>query len=340
MNPYPGNGGMRRVARAKTRTVASAVLGALALIAACALPLPTRAQDYPSRPVTIVVGFPAGSATDNLVRPLANALQSSLGQPVIVDNKPGANGVVATQLVARAKPDGYTLLAGSSTTLAANVGLFKSLPYDPVKDFEPVAGMGATSMMFMVRADASARDLKSFLALAAKEPNPMPVAYGSSSAQVALAMFSKATGVRFTPVPYKGTPQAITDLLGGTVPMAIVDVGNGIPHLKSGKLAALAISGTSRSVSAPTVPTLAETYPNTELVTWIGLVAPAGTPQLVVDKLWTAISAALATPDIKEKFAAISTEIDPVAPRELGRRMQRDQVRWIELIKAAGIQPE
>ena len=315
-------------------------LGACVLAAACLVPLSGFAQDYPSRPVTIVVGFPAGSATDNLVRPLANALQKSIGQPVIVDNKPGAQGVVATQFVARAKPDGYTLLAGSSTTLAANVGLFKSLPYDPAKDFEPIAGLGSTSMMFMVRADSPAKDLKSFLALARKEPNPMAVAYGSSSAQVALAMLSKATTVNFTPVPYKGTPQAITDLLGGTIPMAIVDVGNGVPHLKSGKLVALAISGASRSVSAPDVPTLTETYPNTELVTWIGLVAPAGTPQPVVDKLYAAIAAALATADIKEKFAAISTEVEPVAPRDLAKRMQRDQVRWIELIRAAGIQPE
>ena len=315
-------------------------LQALALAALCLLQLPSFAQDYPSRPITIVVGFPAGSATDNLIRPVANALQGSLGQPVIIDNKPGANGVVATQFVARARPDGYTLLAGSSTTLAANVGLFKSLPYDPAKDFEPIAGLGSTSMMFMVRADSPAKNLKSFVDLAGKEANPMPVAYGSSSAQVALALFSKATGVRFTPVPYKGTPQAITDLLGGTVPMAIVDVGNGVPHLKSGKLTALAISNVSRSVSAPNVPTLSETYPNTELVTWIGLVAPAGTPKSVVDKLYGAIAAALATADIKEKFAAISTEVEPVAPRDLGVRMQRDQVRWIELIRAAGIQPE
>ena len=313
---------------------------ALTLAAACLLPLTGAAQDYPSRPITIVVGFPAGSATDNLIRPLANALQASLGQPVIVDNKPGANGVVATQFVARGKPDGYTLLAGSSTTLAANVGLFKTLPYDPAKDFEPVAGLGSTSMMFMVRADYPATDLKSFLALAGKEANPLPVAYGSSSAQVALAMLGKATNVKFTPVPYKGTPQALTDLLGGTIPMAIVDVGNGVPHLKSGKLKALGISAASRSISAPDVATLAETYPNTELVTWIGLVAPAGTPQPVVDKLWTAISAALGSADIKDKFAAISTEVEPVAPRDLGKRMQRDQVRWIELIKAAGIQPE
>ena len=298
------------------------------------------AQDYPSRPITIIVGYPPGSSTDNVVRPLAVALQKSLGQNVIVDNRVGANGVVATQIGAHAKPDGYTLLAGSSTTLAANVGLFKSLPYDPIKDFQPVAGLGSTSMMFMVRADFPAQDLKSFLALARTQSSPMAVAYGSSSAQVALALLSRISGVKFTGVPYKGTPQAITDLLGGQFPMAIVDVGNGVQQIKSGRLSAWAISGATRSVSAPDVATLAETWPNTQLVTWIGLVAPAGTPMPVVEKLHGAISAALATPEIKQQFAAVATEIEPVSPQELGKRMQRDQLQWIELIRAAGIQPE
>ena len=306
----------------------------------CVLPLIGAAQDYPSRAVTIVVPYPAGSATDNLVRPLAAALQKSLGQPFVVDNKVGAQGIIATEYGARAKPDGYTLLAGSSTTLAANVGLFKTLPYDPAKDFQPIAGIGSTSMMFMVRSDFPAKDLKSFLAQAKKEPKTLAVAYGSSSAQVALALLSKVSGVEFTPVPYKGTPQAINDLIGGSVPMAIVDVGNGVPQLKSGRLTALAISGASRSVSAPDVPTLLESFPGTELVTWIGLVAPAGTPTPIVDKLYGAIAKALATPEVKERFAAVSTEVEPVSPGDLARRMQRDQVRWIELIRAAGIQPE
>ncbi len=310
------------------------------LFTACLLPAIGFTQTFPSRPVTIVVPYPAGSATDNLVRPVAAALQVALGQAVIVENKSGAQGVIGTQYVARAKPDGYTLLAGSSTTLAANVSLFKSLPYDPIKDFQPVAGLGYTSMMFMVRADSSAKDLKSFLALARAEANPMPVAYGSSSAQVALALLSKVSGVKFTPVPYKGTPQAITELIGGTIPMAIVDVGNGVPQIKSGRLSALAISGTSRSASAPDVPTLSESFNNTQLVTWIGLVAPAGTPQAVVDKLYGAISSLLATPEMKQRFASISTELDSVSPQDLGKRMERDLVQWSELIRAAGIQPE
>ena len=311
-----------------------------ALLLATSLAPAAYAQDYPTRPITIVVPYGPGSATDNVVRPVALALQKTLGQTVIIDNKAGANGVIGTQFGARAKPDGYTLLAGSSTTLAANAGLFKSLPYDPQKDFAPVAGMASTSMMFMVRADFPAKDLKGLLAYAARQPNPMPVAYGSSSAQVALTLLTRISGVKFTGVPYKGTPQAITDLLGGQVPVAIVDVGNGVPQIRSGRLTALAISGTARSVSAPDVPTLAETWPGTQLVTWIGLVAPAGTPQAAVDKLDRAVAAAMATPEMKQQFAAIATEIDAVGPREMAQRMQRDQVQWLELIKASGIQPE
>jgi tripartite-type tricarboxylate transporter receptor subunit TctC len=299
------------------------------------------AQDYPSKPITIVVPFAAGSVTDTLVRVLAAELQKLLGQPVLVDDKPGAQGVLGTRYGASAKPDGYTLLAGSSTTLAANVGLFKKLPYDPVKDFQPIAGFGYTSMMFMVRADSPAKDLKSFLALARKESLPMASAFASSSGQVALALLSTASGVKFTPVPYKSTPQAITDLIGGQIPMAVVDVGSGMTQIRGGgRLTALAISGASRSVSAPDVPTLAESFPNIELVTWIGLVAPAGTPMAVVDKLYSAIANALGSAEVKQKFAAASTEVELVAPGDLAKRMQRDQARWIELIRAAGIPPE
>lgn len=314
-------------------------LSVAALLAAGLAPA-AWAQDYPSRPITIVVPYGPGSATDNVVRPVAMALQKALGQTVIVDNKAGANGVIGTQFGARARPDGYTLLAGSSTTLAANAGLFKSLPYDPQKDFAPVAGMASTSMMFMVRSDFPAKDLKSFLAYAAKQPNPLPVAYGSSSAQVALTLLAKVSGVKFTGVPYKGTPQAITDLVGGQVPVAIVDVGNGVPQIRSGRLTALAISAGRRSASAPDVPTLAETWPGTQLVTWIGLVAPAGTPPVVIEKLDRAVAAAMAAPEMKQQFITIATEIDPASHTELGQRMKVDHLQWLELIKAAGIQPE
>lgn len=312
----------------------------LAVGIASLLPGALHAQDFPSSPVTIVVPYGPGSYTDNVIRPLAVALQKVLGQPVIVDNKTGASGIIGTQHVARAKADGYTLLAGSSTTLAANAGLFKSLPYDPRKDFVPVAGVAATSMMFMVRSDFPAKDLKGFLAHAGKQPNPLAMAYGSASAQVALALFAKESGAKFTAVPYKGTPQAITDLLGGQVQAAIVDVANGVPQIRSGKLHALAISGAARSAAAPEVPTLAETWPGTQLVTWVGLVAPAGTPPAVVDKLSAAVSTALASPELKQQFTTIATDLDPASAQEMARRMQRDHVLWLDLIKAAGIVPE
>lgn len=322
-------------------TFRTARRSALTCLAALALlPGAGFAQDYPSRPVTIVVPYGPGSYTDNVIRPVAVGLQKELGQAVVIDNKAGANGVIGSQFAARARPDGYTLLAGSTTTLAANTGLFKALPYDPLKDFVPVAGIAVTSMMFIVRADYPARDLKAFLAHAARQPQPLSVGYGSSSAQVALAQLSKISGVKFNPVPYKGTPQAITDLIGGQVPVAIVDVSNGVPQVKAGKVAALAISGARRAAAAPEVPTLAEAFPGTQLVTWIGLVAPAGTPQPVVDRINQAVTKVLGTPELKQQFAALATDLEAMTPQEMGRRMQRDQAEWLELIKAAGIQPE
>ena len=321
-------------------TLCNALRAALIAALGAAAPL-AAAQDYPSRPVSIVVPFPAGAAVDNIVRALTTELQKLLGQPVVVDNKPGAQGVIGTQLVARAKPDGYTLLAGSSTTLAANVGLFKSLPYDPLKDFQPVAGLGYTSMMLLVRADSPAKDLKGLITLARGQSTPMAAAYGSSSGQVALAILARAAGMSILPVAYKGTPQALTDLLGGVVPMAAIDVGSGVAHIGAGgRLTALAITGSARSVSAPNVPTLSETYPNTELVTWVGIVAPAGTPAPVVGRLNAAFAGALATSEVRQGFASLATEVESVGPEELGRRMQRDQARWLELIRSIGIQPQ
>ena len=214
------------------------------------------------------------------------------------------------------------------------------LPYDPLKDFQPVAGLAYTSMMFMVRPDAPAKDLKSFLELARKEANPLPAGIGSSSAQVGLALLAKVSGVRFTPISYKGTPQVLTDLIGGVVPLGVVDVGNGVAQMKGGRLLPLAISGSSRSVSAPEVPTLGETWSGTQLVTWVGLMAPAGTPLPIVEKLHAAVNTALASVEMKNTFAAMATEIEPVTPQALKARIERDVVQWGELIRAAGIQPE
>lgn len=308
--------------------------------AAGVLPRPASAQDYPSRPISIVVPYGPGSSTDNMARPIAQGLQEILGQSVVVDNRGGASGVIGTQFAARAKPDGYTILAGSSTTLAANLGLFRSLPYDPRKDFAPVAGVASTSMMFVTRADSAAKDMRGFLEHAARQADPVAIAHGSASAQVALALFRRASGARCAAVPYRDTPQTIADLLGGRVEAGIVDVGNGVPHIKAGRLNALAVSAATRSAFAPDTPTLGEFWPGTELVTWIGLVAPAGTPAPIVARLERALAAVVAKPETAERFAKIGTEIDHVGHAELARRIERDQSQWLELIKLAGIEPQ
>jgi len=324
---------------ARYLTRRQALLGAAAGMALILQPAVAFAQSYPARPVTIVVPYGPGSYMDTVIRPFAAALQRVLGQTIIIDNKGGANGVIGSQFAARAPADGYTLLVGSTTTLAANTGLFKSLPYNPLEDFVPIAGIASTSMMFMVRSDYPARDLKAFLAHARQQSQPLPVGYGSSSAQVALAQLSKISGVNFTGVPYKSSPQALTDLIGGQVPAAIVDVSNGVPHLKSGKLAAFAISGEKRSAASPDVPTLAEYFSGTRLVTWIGLVAQAGTPQPVLDTLSRAVDQALKSPEFKQQLSVLSTELDPVSGPDMAQRMRHDQAEWLELIKAAGIKP-
>lgn len=195
-------------------------------------------------------------------------------------------------------------------------------------------------MMLMVRSDFPAHDLKGFLKHSEKLSQPMAVGYGSSSAQVALAQLTKVSDVKFMGVPYKATPQALTDLIGGQVPAAIVDVSNGVAHMKSSKLLALSITGEKRSSAAPDVPTVGELFPGTQLVTWVGLVGRAGTPQPILDKLRGAVTEALNSPELKQQLATQATDLEPMTGQEMGDRMRRDQAHWLELIKAAGIEPK
>ena len=310
-----------------------------ACMASAWLPSALSAPDYPARPVTIVVPYGPGSFMDTVTRPFAVALQKSLGQPVIIDNKGGASGVIGTQSAARANPDGYTLLVGSTSTLAANVGLFRNLPYDPLKDFVPVAGIASTSMILLISASSPHRDLKSFLGDAGRQQKPLAMGYGSASAQVALAQLTQVSGVEFVGVPYKSSPQAVTDLLGGQVSAVLVDLSNGMPHVRSGSLVALSISGQRRSLAAPDVPTLSEVYPGTELVTWVGLVAVKNTPEAVLVRLGRAAKEALAMPQVKDQFTALAADIEPMSSETLGNIMESDQKKWLSLIEAAHIEP-
>ena len=314
------------------RTLVAAGLAVLALGA--------HAQTYPARPVRLMVPFPAGSATDQIARLVGQQLQEELKQPFIVENKPGAQGAIAAAEVARAAPDGYTLLVTTNTPQAANVSLFKKLPYDPVRDFAPVARIGTTSFMLMVKADSPVKSFKEFLADARAKPGKLSAGYGSSGSQVSLAMLKSMGKLDVVDVPYKGIPQTITDVLGGTLSFTFVDLGNALAQAKGGKLRGLAVTSAKRTPLAPDVPAVAEELKGYELIAWFALMAPAGTPPEIVQRLHEVTVKGIGKPESKEKFAVIGTDVAPMNPGELGKFIQSEIAHWANLVKLAGIQPE
>ena len=320
-------------------TLIKAVLAGITLAAAL-FPQIASAQTYPSRVVRLVVPFPAGSATDQIGRVIGQQLQEALGQPFIVENKPGAQGSIAAAEVARAAPDGYTMMVTTNTPQAANVSLFKKLNYDPVKDFAPVARLGTISFMLMVRPDFPAKDLKEFLAHARKQPGKLSAGYGSSGSQVSQAMLRSMGKIDFIDVPYKGLPQAITDVLGGSVSFTFADLANALAQIKGGKLRGIAVTSQKRSPLAPDVPAIAEELPGYELIAWFAVVAPAGTPQEVVARVHDVIAKSLAKPEVKERFAALGTDVAPMNPEQLGGFIRSEITKFGRLAKEAGIQPE
>jgi len=321
----------------RRRFVACSLAASLAFIAA-----PSFAQeDFPNRPVTIVAPFPAGSVTDAVTRTLAQALQQSLGQPIVVENRAGAQGTIGAAHVANARPDGYTLLMGSSVMFVAK-SLIKTLPYDPVKSFAPVSGIGSTAMMFLVQQSSPLQSVADLTSASKKGSRPVSMAYGSPSGQVAVALFSTITDSAPTAVSYRGIPQAITDLVGGQVDVAVVDIGNGLAQVKSGKARALAISAASRYAGAPDIPTLQEFFPDASgsLETIIAVMAPTGTPAGSIARLDTAIRAALTTDRVKEQFGTLNTTVLPLSTAQLAERIAADNPRWESLMKKAGIEAQ
>ena len=312
----------------------------LLLVAALLFCSQASAQSYPSRAVKMVVPFPAGSATDQIARVVGQQLQESLGQPFVVENKPGAQGAIAATEVARAAPDGYTLMVGTNTPLAANPSLFKKLNYDPAKDFAPIARLGTISFMIMVRPDFPAQTFKEFLAHAKANPGKLSAGYGSAGSQVSQAMLRSMGRIDFIDVPYKGLPQAITDVLGGQVSFTFADLANALAQIKGGKLRGIAVTSQKRSALAPDVPAVAEELPGYELIAWFALVAPAGTPAPVVSRLHDVTVKALAKPEVGARFAALGTDVAPLNADELGAFIRSEIAKWAKMAKEAGIQPE
>jgi tripartite-type tricarboxylate transporter receptor subunit TctC len=316
---------------------------ALLALAAAAFTTPAAwAQaGYPDKPLTFMVPFAAGSATDQLARAIGNAVTQQSKQPVVVDDRAGASGMIAAQAVAKAAPDGYTVLITTNTTHAANEHLYKKLPYDPVKDFAPVTGLGKGGQVLVVRADAPYKTVDDLLARARREPGKLSFASGSSSSRVAGEMFKQLSHTDILHIPYKSNPNAITDLLGGQVDMMITDTATGVPQIKGGKLRALGVSTTQRIPILPEVPTIDEAgVKGYDMSYWFAAYVPAGTPAPVVARLRELLVNATHGPAAKAFFETSGAQPWTTTSAELAKFQAGEALKWGKVIKAAGIEPE
>jgi tripartite-type tricarboxylate transporter receptor subunit TctC len=298
------------------------------------------AQNFPARPITIVVGSSAGSATDGLARAIGLELTKETGQPVIVDNRAGAFGGIAAQFVARAQPDGYTVFMTTNTTQSANPHLQKKLSYDPIKDFAPVSLLTKGYQLLVVNPQVKANNVAELIAAAKAAPGKLNYGSGSSSAQVATELFQQMTGTKFNYVPYKANPPAVLDLVAGQTDLMIADLATTLPHVKAGKLRALGVSSPKRLPLVQGVPAIAESLAGYEFGYWNALYAPAGTPAPVVQRLNALMHRAIETPAVQKLVEQAGMEAALSTPEELTRFQLAELSRWGQIIKAAGIAAE
>ena len=308
---------------------------------AALLPAASLAQAFPAKPVTFLVPFAAGSATDQLARALGQSITEQTKQAVVVDNKAGASGMIAAQAAARAAPDGYTVLITSNTTHAANGHLYKRLPYDAVKDFAPVTGLGKGGHVLVVNATSTYKAVVDLIAAAKKSPGKLSFGSGSSSSRVAGELFKQLSGTDLLHVPYKSNPLAITDLLGGQIDLMITDTSTGVPQIRAGKLRALGYSTTKRSTQLPDVPTLDEAgVKGYDMGYWFAAYVPAGTPAPIVAKLNELLQRGVKSAAAKVFFDNAGSEPWITTPDELAKFQAAETLKWGKVIKAAGIEAE
>lgn len=302
-----------------------------------AFALPALAQDYPSRPVKIVVPFSPGGAVDGPTRIVAQKLSERLGAQVVVENKPGAGATLGAAEVAKAAPDGYTLLLASQTN-AISATLYRKLAFDPIEDFAPVMLIGEEPGVLVVHPSFPAKTLDEFLAYVRQNPGKVDYASsGNGSGQhLFAAMLASMAGLRMNHIPYKGSAQATSDLLGGQVPVSIPGTAGMMGHIKAGKLRPLATTGAKRAEALPDVPAVAEALPGYEAYVWMGLLAPKGTPQAVIDRLHRDLVAVMALPDVKAFYAGHNLEIVASTPADFGRFFRNEKERWARVIAETG----
>lgn len=312
----------------------------LASAAALSVAAPARAA-FPERPVTLVVPFAAGSGTDTVARIVAQQLAARLGQGVVVENRAGANGSVAATFVARSQPDGYTLFMTTNTSHSANPSLLKTLTYDPVADFSPIARMGNLPFLLVVDPKLPVSTVGELVAHAKANPGKVTYASGNSTGIVAGATFAKRAGIDILHVPYRSTPPAITDIIGGRISMMFVDITASLSQINAGALKALAVTTAERSKLLPNLPSMQEAgVPEFDITSWNGVFGPARVPADVIARLNKELSAIAVDPQLVRKFAEIGFDAFPQSPDELGAFVKAQIANWARMIKEAGIEPQ
>ncbi|GAB3760528.1 tripartite tricarboxylate transporter substrate binding protein [Ramlibacter monticola] len=309
-----------------------------ALLAAAPL---AALADYPDKPVTFIVPFAAGSATDQLARALGQAVTAETKQPVVVDNKPGANAFIGAQAAAKAPRDGYSVFITTNTTHAANEHLFKKLPYDPVKEFEPVTLLSKGGQILIVNNNVPVHSVQDLVKLAKSRPGKLSFGYGSSSSRIAGEMFKQMTGTYILSIPYRSNPPAVTDLIGGQIDMMITDMTTGLPQVKAGKVKALGVSTSKRTALAPEIPTISEAgVKGYDISFWFAAYVPAGTPPAIVSRLNEILARANRSQTVSSFYAQSGFDALAGTPEDLRRFQAAESEKWRKIIVGAGIEKE
>jgi len=304
----------------------------------CAAALPAAADEYPNKPIHIIVGYAAGGGNDIIVRVMTPEMSKGLGQPVIVENKPGAQGIIASEVVAKAAPDGYTLLMGPSGPMTINPATYSKLPYDPIRDFAPISQICQFPLLVTVNAKSAIHNVQELIAYAKKNPEKANYASSAGIFQITTELFKQKTGTRFEMIPYKSSGESVQAVLAGQVTLTIVDPPPAAGPLKAGTLRALAVTSGKRHPSWPDLPTLVEAgVPDMEVPVWTAFFAPAKTPAAIVARLQKEVARVVQTPEVKQRFAEMGLDAVGSTSAELGRIVARDIAKYTAVAKAANI---
>jgi tripartite-type tricarboxylate transporter receptor subunit TctC len=323
----------------RPRLVLEGIAAGLALLACAA---PAQAQgNYPAKPIRLVVGFPPGGGMDLSARVYSVKLQEALGTPIVVENRPGGTGILAGEAVAKAPPDGYTLLVGASGQMTINPVILPNHPYDPLRDFAAITTLAQFPMVIAVNPSFPAKSIAELVALARAKPGELAYSHGGATHQVAAEMFNQAVGIRMRNIPYKGGAPAVNAAVAGDVPIVVVDSAAASAQIRAGRLRVLAVTSAARTPLVPDAPTVAESgVPGYDIAVWAGLFAPAGTPQAVVARLFQEASRAMSAPDTKERLKGIGMDPGGLSPEALTAMIKADLLKYAAIVKSANIKPE